>query len=152
MEMKSVMAKLIEILVTVTFETHIYKWTRKVYKLNKGGLMELRASGRVAKVAIEEWIMKLEATLEELGIKVHLLRKYVDDVTVVVNDCQFWERYTKGKIQETGMSEKEDIERDRSRSEVTLDVLLQVANKLMPYLKFIGEASTSTKDMQISKL
>ena len=88
-EMKNkVIAKLIEILVTVTFETHVYKWAGKLYKQKKGGPIGLRASGTVAKIAMEEWIRGLGMRLEELGFTVHLLRKYVDDVKVIDRNCQ----------------------------------------------------------------
>ena len=77
------MSKVIEILVKSTFNTHVYKWAGKIYKQSRGGPIGLRASGTLAKAAMEDWIEKFQDKLEKIGIKVHMVRKYVDDIMIV---------------------------------------------------------------------
>ena len=53
-EQQKVIAKLIEILVITTFETHVYAWGGRIYRQTRGGPIGVRASGTVAKVAMEK--------------------------------------------------------------------------------------------------
>ena len=95
-----------------------------MYRQKKGGPIGLRASGSVAKVAMEDWLKKFEKRVKELGIEVFLLRKYLDDVILIVRNCKLGERYLDGRIQKTEMSEEEVKENGKNRSEITLDILL----------------------------
>ena len=66
---------MVQTLIETTFNTHVYRWAGKVYKQRKGGPIGLRASGSLAKAAMEDWISRFENKLGKLGIKVHLIRK-----------------------------------------------------------------------------
>ena len=49
-------AKVVEIIAKTTFNTHLYKWAGQIYQQSRGGPIGLRASGTMAKAAMEEWI------------------------------------------------------------------------------------------------
>ena len=53
---KRILARVVQTLIETTFNTHVYKWAGKVYKQRKGGPIGLRASGSLAKAAMEDWI------------------------------------------------------------------------------------------------
>merc|ERR1711954_161993 len=114
------------------FRSHIYKWAGDIYQQSSGGPIGLRASGIVDKAAMEEWIRKFGAKVESLGIKVHLLRKYVDDVVVIAQNAKLGVRYANCQLVWSQESEDEDLERGRTRPEVTLDVLKLVADEITP--------------------
>ena len=80
---RRIIARVVQCVVEATFNTHVYKWAGQIFQQSRGGPIGLRASGTLAKAAMEEWIRKYQAKLESLGVKVHLLRKYVDDVVII---------------------------------------------------------------------
>ena len=53
---------------------------RQIHRQIKGGPIGLRASGSMAKASMEDWITRFQEKLEGMGLKIHLLVKYVDDV------------------------------------------------------------------------
>ena len=62
-ERLKVIAKMIQIMVQTTFKSHFYQWGGAIYKQEKGGPIGLRASGTVAKCAMEDSINKFEKLL-----------------------------------------------------------------------------------------
>ena len=91
------LSKVVEIAVKTTFKTHYYKWSDGIYKQMAGGPIGLRASGSIAKLCMEIWLTEFRKKLEQLGIKVWLLRKYVDDVLIVCSTMRRGDR-----VQEDG--------------------------------------------------
>ena len=82
-EKRLLFSKVIEIMVLATFDSHFYKWAGSIYKQKAGGPIGLRASGVVPKVTMELWLIEMRVKMEKAGLKVHLLKKYVDNVLVV---------------------------------------------------------------------
>ena len=106
----------------------------------KGGPIGVRASGTVAKVAMEKWIQALEAALVEGGLKVHLLLKYVDDILVVMETVELGARWIDKRLVYSEEVLEEDRREGRTRKEVTWRILKEVANSVS-YLNFNGEYS-----------
>ena len=50
---RRLVGKLVQIVVRATFETHFYRWGPRIYRQVKGGAIGLKATGVVAKVAME---------------------------------------------------------------------------------------------------
>ena len=46
--------------------------------------MGVEASGSMAKICMDQWIEEYRELLDRMGIEVKLLKKYVDDVLVVL--------------------------------------------------------------------
>ena len=66
-----------------------------------------------------------------------------------MDNCKLGERFRNGRVEWSQEDEDLDISEGRERSEVTLELLTQVANTIMPYLKFTGEASTRGKPVPV---
>ena len=98
-EKRRIMGKLVEILIKTTFQTHFYKWNRKIFKQREGGPIGLRASGTVAKLIMELWLREVRKRLETAGFKVWLMEKYVDDVLLVCSMAKKGDRIVKGKLE-----------------------------------------------------
>ena len=81
-----IMAKVTEIMVQSVFRTHHYKFNGKVYKQQAGGPIGLKDTGYVARLTMDKWIQQFRSKLEEHGLKIKLLRKYVDDIVIVVDN------------------------------------------------------------------
>ena len=67
---RRLLGKLVEVAVRTTFETHFYQWGGRIYRQGRGGAIGLKATGSVAKVAIEDWIQRLHQLLLDQGNKV----------------------------------------------------------------------------------
>ena len=145
---KKIISKVIEILVVTTFETHVYAWGGKIFMQSKWCPIGVRASGTVAKVAMEKWIQALEAALVEGGLKVHLLLKYVDDVLVAMETVQLGARWLDGKLVYTKEALEDDRKEGRTRKEVTWKILAEVANSIS-YLNFTGEYSDGKRRIPV---
>ena len=83
-----VLKEVVETMVQTVFKTHFYRWDGRIFRLTGGGPIGLRASGVVAKVAMECWIGMLSEKLREYGIREVLLCKYVDDVIILVEKVE----------------------------------------------------------------
>ena len=102
---------------------HMHKWEEEVYQQSKGEQIGLRASGTMAKAAMEEWMWKFQEKFENLGFKVHLLVKYVDDCVIVIDNAKLGDRFIKDKLINSAETVGEDRLAGLERSKVTLRIL-----------------------------
>ena len=135
------MAKVVECMVNVCFESHIYRWNDTVKRQKKGGAIGLRATGSLAKVTMDHWIEVFRRKLTDLDMRVWLLKKYMDDVLVVTTNLALGSRYRNGRIERTERDTQEDRTNNRTKEEVTMEVLRNVANTVLPFLEFTSEVS-----------
>ena len=84
--------------------------------------------------------------LDSLGIKTWLIKKYMDDILVIVSNLPIGTRYTDGKLNHSKEGETQDKEKNRTASEVTMDVLKQIANDIIPFLEFTTEVSNGEEE------
>ena len=93
-EKRRIIAKVLETAIRTTFKNHIYAFKNRTYQQVSGGVIGLRLTGVVARILMDEWADRLEDLLGRNGIKVRMIKKYVDDVNVVT-DCLprgcYWE-------------------------------------------------------------
>merc|ERR1711954_602885 len=135
-EKKHILSKVVEIMIRVTFSTHFYKWENKIYKQCKGGPIGLRASGVIAKIIMEIWIRLMREKIERAGLKVHLIKKYVDDVLIVCSKVKPGMR-----LNENGVLERSfetfgaDIREKKCQDQATLEILQKLANDVFPFLE-----------------
>ena len=78
------MGKVIEILIKVVMRNHSYKFKNKTYKQRKGGAIGLRITGSVCRIVMDRLLRKLRIKLENVGLVVYLLCKFVDDVNTAI--------------------------------------------------------------------
>ena len=93
------LAAVVEQMVIATFSTHLYKWAGQIHLQRKGGPIGLRATGSMAKASMEDWIRRFQDKLEGMGLKIHLLVKYVGDVLCIVDNCKLGERFRNGRVE-----------------------------------------------------
>ena len=146
---RRLLGKLVEVAVRTTFETHFYQWGGRLYRQKKGGAIGLRATGTVAKVAMEDWLRRLHDLLLTQGANVLLLTKYVDDILGIISCFKRGTRWVDGSLRHTAEAEEEDTRNQKSKQEVTLEALRQMANSLTPYLSFTGEVSVGGEPIPV---
>ena len=96
----------------------------------------------VAKIVMQIWIKKFREKLERAGLEVLILRKYVDDVLIVCQMTKSGHTLSKEGILERTFETFSRDKRERVKPEErTLGILQEIANGILPFLNFTGEAS-----------
>ena len=91
---------------------------------------------------MEQWTRKFRKSIQDAGMTVHMLCKYVDDVLTIVNTLERGARWQEdGTISYNLKDILDDIRSGRSRHEITLEVLKEAANATTPYLRLTGEVA-----------
>ena len=84
-EKKRMMGKILEVAIKATFQNHIYTYRNDLYYQQKGGAIGLRLTGIVARIVMDRWSRQFKETVLDLGIQLHMLEKYVDNVNLVLD-------------------------------------------------------------------
>ena len=103
----------------------------------------MRATGSLAKTTMDRQIERYKAILERHGIKVHLIKKYVDDVLVLVDNIKPGTRVENNVFVWKKSWEEEDTRKGISVQENTMSILRTLANTIYSFLEFTSEVSTS---------
>ena len=103
---KSVMSCVVEQMVRVVFSTHYYEWEGNLYQQIFGGPIGLRATGPVARIMMDWWTRQIREIEEKSQIlaklnpvqfeplQLYMLRKYVDDCLVVMEEMKLGVRWS----------------------------------------------------------
>ena len=84
-EVKKLIALLVKHMMKLAFKGHVYKFGDKIFLQTKGGPIGLRLSGSVARLILL-WFDKQLIKIAKLNqIKVHLYKRYIDDVEGVLS-------------------------------------------------------------------
>ena len=87
-------------MVRLVFSTHFYEWEGRFYQQLNGGPIGLRATGPVARIMMDWWARKIREIEEKSQLlaqinpvmfeplQIHMLRKYVDDCLVVMEQMK----------------------------------------------------------------
>ena len=140
---RQIIGLLTEIMVRSTFDNHFYKWKGEILRQTSGGAIGLRATGTCSKIVMDKWMELFSELLVNNGIEVYLLKKYVDDVLLVCSNVilgSYWSSDDK-KIIFCPELQKQHISLGKSRTEVSLEIFIQMADNFFSFLKFTGEAS-----------
>ena len=139
-ERRTIMENVIEVMISVTFGSHLYRWEGKIFRQMKGGAIGLHCTGSLAKICMDLWVKKFKKILMENGVQLFLLTKYVDDIFLISRTLSLDKYWDGEKIASHG----EDFIQPSgiSKQEHTLNIFLQIANSIIECLKFTGEVST----------
>ena len=108
---RKILGKVLEIAVKTTFSNHIYLFHNRLFRQGKGGPIGLRLTGVVARLVMDSWARLFLSTLDLNNIKVHLFKKYVDDVNLAMSLTRpgvAWERDPDGPWRLVWTQERED--------------------------------------------
>ena len=141
LEKKRIMSKVVGIMVRATMDNHYYKWDQDIKRQVTGGGIGLRGTGSVSRVVMDRWLLMFGSTLRSNGVRIRMLKKYVDDVLLVCNNLRLGSRWHQGNICFSELWEQEDIQTGKTREQVTLNVMTKIASTQVSFLKFTGEVS-----------
>ena len=109
--------------------------------METGGPIGLKATGYVARLTMDRWIQLFRQKLEDHGLIIKLLKKYVDDVVVVVDNIKPGSRLEEGQLRYRSEWEEEDKRQGVTPDQNTMRYLNGVANSFFKFLQFTTEVS-----------
>jgi hypothetical protein len=133
---KLMLSKAIEVGVRECFRNHLYTFNGEVYRQTDGGPIGLRLSMAISRVVMAMWDKKLMELGSETGWLIHMLKRYVDDVTAVLATLKCGVRWTLG----VGLSyqkvwEEEDKKSCLSDDQRTMKEFQAMANTIFPCIQ-----------------
>ena len=148
-ERRKMVSLALETAVLAVMNGHLYSYDNKVRKQRKGGPIGLRLTGVLAKLAMLIWareFIKVLATVSATmaAVMIYMLKVYVDDVNVVTEELPPGTRFIEGQL--TIIEEEVENDNTISGDIRTAKALQEVANSILPYLKFTVDSPSSHPD------
>ena len=111
-QLRYLLAKVLKVAILSVFRNHMYMFMGIVYIQLAGGPIGLRLTSMVARVVMDHWAAMFLCALQDSGIKIWAMMKYVDDVNVVLDIVVPGWRWMEGSMQwnENWMLDDEESE------------------------------------------
>ena len=143
-EKREIVACVIRIAVEVMFKKHYYTFGGRTFHQRSGGPIGLRGTCGVARVVMQIYDRKFMGKLEELGIKIHKMVRYMDDTRTLLPPVKTGWRWVEGKVLFCKKWEEED--KQLSGIERTRRVLAGIMGEVEDYLEFTTESEKDYQD------
>ena len=96
----------------------------------------MRLTSIVARIVMDQWILTFLSKLDEAGIKVHLIAKYVDDINLILSNLRFGSRWRGDSVVHSRELEEEDAKAGKTEDEVTMECARDAADSVVEWLTF----------------
>ena len=104
-------------------KNHFYMWGENIYAQEGGGSIGLRATGSVARYVMDKWYVGIREILNRCKIEIPLFKNYADYVALATAKLQLGERYGDGAITSSPETIQEDLDKGRTREDITFSAL-----------------------------
>ena len=149
-EKREIVARVIQIAVSVMLRTHVYTFGGQLYRQTSGGPIGLRSTCAVARLVMKVWDDKWLARLAELKVKIEEAIRYMDDGRTALYRFKHGWRWCLGGIKYCKRWEMEDAE--LSGLEVTKRILEGTMGGLEEYLTFTMETEEDFQNKWLASL
>jgi hypothetical protein len=142
-ERKVMLSKAVEVGVRECFRNHLYTFNGQVYRQTEGGPIGLRLSMAISRLVMAMWDKMLMETGSNTGWLIHLLKRYVDDCTAVLETLRLGVRWSL----EQGLSyspiwEAEDKVCGLSDDQRTMREFQKMANTQLDFIRVTYDTCT----------
>ena len=141
---KELLATVVSIATEQMFKHHFYTFGGEIFHQQEGGPIGLRGTCAVARVCMQMFDMKWKRKVENLRIKIRLLKRYMDDSRVILPPIKPGWRAVGSEVRFCMAWQEED--RNLSGAEITKRVLLETMKDVESYLSFTGEIGEEFED------
>ena len=134
LQKKKMIARSMEIAVTIIMENHLYQFDGKVFRQKDGGPIGLEITGVLARLVMLWWDGEYSVRLEKLNMPLEFYKRYVDDGNMVSRPVRPGVRLVNGKLSilEEEVESDEQIPADLR----TARLLKAIANTISPMHQF----------------
>jgi hypothetical protein len=136
-EKRRIMGKVMKILTETLMGSHTYRFDGKVYRHEDGGPIGLEVTQVIARVVMLMWDKMAKKLFAELGMKIIMYERYVDDVNCTVIAKPEGTILEEGKL----VNSEERMEEDSrmTRDQRTGRLIREIANTIMPMIKMVED-------------
>ena len=96
---KTMFREALKIVLELILQNHIYVFNNEIRKQVEGGPIGMDLTGVVAKIVMAWWDREMLKLLRENNMRVHLYKRYVDDINISVDMLEPGTRYVDGILQ-----------------------------------------------------
>ena len=130
--------------VETSITNHMYRFDGKMYKQTDGGPIGDELSQAIARLVMVWWDEQFLKLCKDIGIEVEFYTRYVDDSNLAVIPCQPGTRFIGGLLQVIPECVQQDVERGPDK--YSGELIRQVANSIIPMLKFKEDVCSNYRD------
>ena len=143
-EKRNMFGKVIEILIVVTTENHVYKFGNEFRVQAKGGPIGLRCTGEMADCCMIDWDKILIEKLKNVGIEPKIYKRFKDDINVCTESLEKGSKLVDGEI--IIDEEKRTIDEGKSDDIITMEIIREIAETIDPNIKLTIDSPSSHED------
>ena len=136
-EGRKMFGKALEMMLILCMDNHLYQYGNIVRIQNKGGPIGLKLTGEIADCLMIDWDKQLFKKLEELELVPKIYTRFKDDIEIVTECLEKGSKLEDGKI--VINESKKLVDKDKSDSKVTMEVIQEVANSVSPMIRLTVE-------------
>ena len=149
-EKRKMLGTVIEIMIILSMENHVYKFANEIRKQKDGGPIGLSLTGEVADCYLIQWDKKFLEKLKTIGIELILYERFKDDITVMLESLEKGSKFENGKLVIDLDKKENDLE--KSDEEVTMAVILEVAESVDNMIKFTVDTPSMHENKKLAIL
>ena len=123
---------------------YVYQFSNQIRIQNKGGSIGLKLTGEIADCIMIAWDKKLLAKLKDFELIPDVYTRFKDDIDVVIETLEKGSMLEEDKI--VINEEKKSVDKEKSDSKVTMEVIQDIANYINPMIKLIIETPCNFED------
>lgn len=143
-EQRVMLTEALKVGMMVVMNNHTYTFNKKVYRQQSGGSIGLELTGNIAQVFMIWWDSEFKLRLNEAGIVSRLIKRYVDDINLAVDELPVGTRYENGTllVKEDKVSEDLLIPADMR----TMAIVKQIGNSIHPSIQLETDCPSNHGD------
>ena len=149
-EERILLGKAIEVMIKAGLENHVYRFHNKLRIQKTGGPIGLALTGEVADCYMLKWDVKFLDKLKMVGILPLVYSRLKDDILIALEALEKGTVFVDGKLT---IDEKRKMDdENKSDTQVTLEILKDIAESVDPMLKFTIDTPCSYSDGKMPAL
>ena len=142
-EKRLMLSKAVEVGVRECFRNHLYTFNGKVYRQTEGGPIGLRLSMAISRLVMAMWDKMLMDKGSNTGWLIHLLKRYVDDCTAVLETLKLGVRWSEMQgLSYNSVWEEEDKSSGLSDDQRTMREFQKMANTILDFIQVTYDTCT----------
>jgi hypothetical protein len=146
-QVKQILGMAVKSTIEQCMNSHFYQIGGNLYRQAKGGSIGSTLTGEACRVYMLKWDLLFLAKLKKLCVSILMYKRYIDDVTAVLNAIN--KGWTYDSNTDT-MCYNDNVEDDRSPQLRTLSVLCDIANSICPQIQMTFDVPEKTFQWQTS--
>jgi hypothetical protein len=111
---------------------------------SEGGPIGLSLTGELADAFMVEWDKKVVKKIKEMGVDLLLYERYKDDIDIVAVSVENGTEIQNGKL--VINEEKIKIDEEKSDSQITMDIVKEIAEQVDPMIKLTTDVPSNYED------